>query len=220
MNLQHFNFNNNEIRVIDKNGEPWFIAKDVAEILCISNHRDTVNGYPEKEKDAVGITDSMGRNQNAIIISEAGLYRMIFQSRKKEAEKFKDWVFESVLPAIRKTGEYKKPKKEISDVRKKSIETRNILTDELKERGFNKPAHYIQFTLTQKKGLKINPKKKKVNYNDSELLMTTATEAMTMFHLKQQNLIGYKEIKPVAGDVAKNVWENTQGLIESKGIYF
>jgi len=109
MQLQEFKFNNNNIRVIEKDGEPWFVAKDVAEILDIKNYRDTLTNYPEEEK-GVATTDTLGGKQTVSIISEAGLYRMIFQSRKENAEKFKTWVFSEVLPSIRKTGSYSKPK--------------------------------------------------------------------------------------------------------------
>jgi len=109
MQLQEFKFNENQIRVIEKDGEPWFVARDVAEVLDIKNYRDTLTNYPEEEK-GVATTDTLGGKQTVSIISEAGLYRMIFQSRKENAEKFKTWVFSEVLPQIRKTGSYSKPK--------------------------------------------------------------------------------------------------------------
>jgi anti-repressor protein len=109
MQLQEFKFNDNQIRVIEKDGEPWFVARDVAEVLDIKNYRDTLTNYPEEEK-GVATTDTLGGKQTVSIISEAGLYRMIFQSRKENAEKFKTWVFSEVLPSIRKTGSYSKPK--------------------------------------------------------------------------------------------------------------
>jgi anti-repressor protein len=108
--LRIFQFNSKEIRTVEKNGEPWFVAIDIAKALEISNARDTVNMFPENEKDGVGITDAIGREQQTTVISEAGLYRLIFQSRKPEAEKFKTWVVSEVLPSIRKTGSYERPK--------------------------------------------------------------------------------------------------------------
>lgn len=105
-NLTLFNYGKNQVRVVEIDGNPWFVAKDIAEILEISNHRDTVNSFPVSEKGAVGLTDTIGRQQKTTILSEAGLYRMIFQSRKESSEKFKTWVFSEVLPSIRKTGSY------------------------------------------------------------------------------------------------------------------
>lgn len=107
-NLTQFQFKTKDIRIIEKDGQPWFVASDVCKILEIVNGRDTVKGFPSEEKDAVGITDTIGRTQQMTVISEPGLYRLIFQSRKKEAEEFKTWVVSEVLPQIRKTGSYKR----------------------------------------------------------------------------------------------------------------
>lgn len=103
--LMNFNFTGSDIRVVTKNGEPWFVAKDVANVLGISNVADNIKNYPDKEKDIDSVY-TLGGKQKMATISEAGLYRMIFQSRKPEAERFKDWVFNEVLPSIRKTGHY------------------------------------------------------------------------------------------------------------------
>lgn len=108
--LTQFQFNTKDIRVIERDGQPWFLASDVCKALEIANGRDTVRDFPDEEKDAVGIADTIGRTQQMTVISESGLYRLIFQSRKKESEKFKTWVVNEVLPQIRKTGSYQKPK--------------------------------------------------------------------------------------------------------------
>ena len=109
MQLQEFKFNGNQIRVIEKNGEPWFVAKDVAEVLEIADSNSTIRSYPINEKGQYSMP-TPGGTQFLTLISEAGLYRMIFQSRKENAERFKTWVFSEVLPSIRKTGSYSKPK--------------------------------------------------------------------------------------------------------------
>ena len=93
------------IRVADKNGEPWFVAKDVCEILGVANSRDAVGNLEEDEKGVV-ITDTLGGKQEVSIISESGLYSLIFKSRKPEAKAFSKWVRSEVLPSIRKTGSY------------------------------------------------------------------------------------------------------------------
>ena len=101
-------FENSEfgsIRVADKNGEPWFVAKDVCEILGVANSRDAVGNLEEDEKGVV-ITDTLGGKQEVSIISESGLYSLIFKSRKPEAKAFSKWVRSEVLPSIRKTGSY------------------------------------------------------------------------------------------------------------------
>lgn len=107
---QIFNYQGNQVRIVEINGEPYFVAKDVCEVLEIKNHKDAVSRLKESMKSGVVITDPHGRPQMTKVISEAGLYKLIFQSRKPEAEKFSDWVAEEVLPAIRKTGSYIVPK--------------------------------------------------------------------------------------------------------------
>lgn len=109
--LTIFNFENNDVRTQVINDEPWFVGKDVAEILgyerptkAISDHVD------EEDRDEVPIQDSIGRMQNTPIINESGLYSLVFKSQLPSAKKFKRWVTSEVLPAIRKTGSYKMPK--------------------------------------------------------------------------------------------------------------
>jgi len=105
-NLQLFNFKGYDIRAVEINGEPYFIAKDVAKTLQYSNTANAVNTHvPDKYK---GVTDLMtpGGKQSFVIISEAGLYKLIFQSKMPQAEEFTDWVADEVLPSIRKHGNY------------------------------------------------------------------------------------------------------------------
>lgn len=99
------NYNNKTIRTINKKGDVWFVAKDVCEVLEISNYRDAVEKLDDDEK-GVGVSDTLGGEQSMIIISESGLYSLIFRSNKPEARVFRKWVTAEVLPAIRKTGKY------------------------------------------------------------------------------------------------------------------
>ena len=94
------------IRVQLIKGEPWFVAKDVCDVLEHSNHKMAVKSLDEDEVSTVYLTDSLGRKQETKIVSESGLYALIFQSRKPEAKKFRKWVTAEVLPAIRKKGYY------------------------------------------------------------------------------------------------------------------
>lgn len=102
-------FENNEfgeVRTTVIDDEPYFSLNDVCRILEIKNPSDAKNRL---RKDGVGTTeviDSMGRTQQANFINESNLYKLVFQSRKPEAERFADWVTSEVLPAIRKHGAY------------------------------------------------------------------------------------------------------------------
>lgn len=106
MNIQKFQFETLPLNVIDKAGEPWFIAKEVCEILEISNTSKAVDGLDEDELTKSYIIDSLGRNQEVLIISESGLYTLIIRSNKPKAKEFRKWVTGVVLPSIRKTGGY------------------------------------------------------------------------------------------------------------------
>ena len=95
-----------EIRTIEINGNPMLCRADVCKVLDISNPsqlktRLNIDGITTNE-----IIDNLGRKQNATFINESNLYKVIFQSRKPEAEKFTEWITNEVLPAIRKTGMY------------------------------------------------------------------------------------------------------------------
>jgi prophage antirepressor-like protein len=109
-NLTRFAFQNNQVRVIIIDGQPWFVGSDVCKILGINNFSDAYARLKNYEKqtiksDTIDNADVI-RNPNTIIISEPGLYRLILTSRKPQAEPFQDWVCQEVLPSIRKTGKY------------------------------------------------------------------------------------------------------------------
>jgi prophage antirepressor-like protein len=103
---QIFDFEGNQIRVIiDQQGEPWFVANDVAEVLGYNRTNHATRMLDEDEKEA-HIVGTLGGAQKLAIVNESGLYSLIFGSRKNEAKKFKKWVTSDVLPTIRKTGSY------------------------------------------------------------------------------------------------------------------
>ena len=106
--VQLFNFENHEVRSLLINSEPWFVGKDVAEILSYSNTRKALTDHVDDEDkmDGVTIRDSIGRNQKPVLINESGLYSLVLSSKLPSAKKFKRWVTSEVLPALRKTGQY------------------------------------------------------------------------------------------------------------------
>jgi prophage antirepressor-like protein len=106
MTLQTFHFEGTPVRDVLIDGDPWWVGRDVCQALGIENSSDALGSIPDDEKDGVGITDPIGRAQTAVCVNEPGLYRLIFKSRKPEAERFKRWVLHEVLPQIRKTGGY------------------------------------------------------------------------------------------------------------------
>lgn len=101
-----FNFKNKEVRIKNINNNPYFNLKDVCEILEIKNSRDAISRLNEDGVVITDIIDRLGRNQQANFINESNLYKLIFQSRKAQAEEFTEWVTSEVLPSIRKHGAY------------------------------------------------------------------------------------------------------------------
>ena len=99
-----------DIRAIEIDNEPWFVGKDVAEALGYSNTRDALATHvSDEDKNTVVISDGKRGNPNQTVINESGLYALIFGSKLESAKRFKHWVTSEVLPAIRKTGNYKMP---------------------------------------------------------------------------------------------------------------
>lgn len=109
---QVFNYKDHQVRTFIINGEPWWIAKDVCDILEISNSRDAISRLDNDEKQTiqgkenlVGLTDDPFTT-HLTLVNEPGLYSLIMSSRKPEAKEFKRWITHEVIPQIRKTGAY------------------------------------------------------------------------------------------------------------------
>lgn len=106
--LQIFTYNGSEVRTVQKDGEPWWVLKDVCEVLGIGNSRMTYERLEEDEK-GVSLIDTLGGKQQMQVINESGLYNVILRSDKPEAKPFRKWVTSEVLPTIRKHGAYMTP---------------------------------------------------------------------------------------------------------------
>lgn len=107
--LQTFNFEELPVRTLTVDDEPYFVGKDVANILGYSNTRDALNRHVDNEDKDVVKLDTLGGKQNQTLINESGLYSLIFSSKLDSAKRFKRWVTSEVLPTIRKTGTYQVP---------------------------------------------------------------------------------------------------------------
>ncbi len=107
-NLQIFkNEDFGEVRVVELNKEPWFVATDICKALDIKNVTQAINRLDEDERSMFNI----GRQGETNIVNEYGLYNLILSSRKPEAKKFKRWITHEVIPSIRKHGAYMTPEK-------------------------------------------------------------------------------------------------------------
>ena len=107
--IQIFNYNSTEIRTIQKDGEPWFVLRDVCNVLGLGTPARVAERLDTDEVSQTHITDSMGRQQEMTIINESGLYNVILRSDKPEAKPFRKWVTSEVLPTIRRHGMYATP---------------------------------------------------------------------------------------------------------------
>ncbi|HCV8061522.1 TPA: ORF6C domain-containing protein [Staphylococcus aureus] len=107
--LQTFNFEELPVRTLEVDGEPYFIGKDVADILGYANGRDALSKHVDAEDKLTSQIATAGQNRNVTIINESGLYSLIFSSKLENAKRFKRWVTSEVLPTLRKTGAYQIP---------------------------------------------------------------------------------------------------------------
>ena len=143
--VEVFNFSQEKapIRVQLINSEPWFVATDVCQVLGISNNRDAVSRLDDDEKATSALPTQFGV-KDMWLVSESGLYSLIFQSRKAEAKKFRKWVTSEVLPSIRKKGYYgiKKQATDYIDVRDVPYRVMNYRGGEVRVVEVNGEAWY------------------------------------------------------------------------------
>lgn len=130
--IQLFNFENHEVRSLLLNNEPWFVGKDVADVLGYSNSRKALNDHVDDEDKEVltsrNVTLENIPNRGITVVNESGLYSLILSSKLPSAKKFKRWVTSEVLPALRKTGQYQVKELSGSELMAKAlIEAQSVL---------------------------------------------------------------------------------------------
>ena len=103
---KEFLFNDQQVRTVVRDGEPWFVGKDVADILGYQNGSRDINRHVDDEDKLTERIVLSGQNRNVIVINESGLYSLIVASKLPTAKEFKRWVTSEVLPSIRKHGAY------------------------------------------------------------------------------------------------------------------
>lgn len=206
--VQIFNFENNQVRVIELEGEPWFVGKDVATVLGYKNTRDAMNKHVDTEdKNTVAIHDGITRgNPNQTIINESGLYSLILSSKLPTAKAFKRWVTSEVLPAIRKHGAY------MTDAKAKAIITdKTALADLLQQAADQLKAKDIQ----------IEEMKPKALFADSVASSNTSILIGVLAKIIKQNGVDQLTIKGKQKSLGQNnffKWLRENGyLISRKG---
>lgn len=151
--LQLFNFENNQVRTLLINDEPWFVGKDVAQILGYSNPNKAIRDHVDEEDKLTERFVLSGQNREAIVINESGVYALVFSSKLPSAKKFKHWVTSEVLPQIRKTGSYASPQLTGEELMAKAlIEANSVLARQSKQLEEQKPKVLFADSVIASKG--------------------------------------------------------------------
>lgn len=106
-----FEYQGQQVRTIIRSGEPWWVLKDVCDILSLGSPHKVAERLDEDDRNQIPLIDSIGRSQQTTIVNESGLYDVILRSDKPEAKVFKKWITHEVIPAIRKHGAYLTPER-------------------------------------------------------------------------------------------------------------
>lgn len=199
------------VRVIEREGEPWFVAADVCRALEIGNSRMATDRLDEDEKAAVSLTDTSSngvvQQREMTIINESGLYTLVLGSRKPEAKAFKRWITHEVIPSIRKHGEYKLQSHR-RQMRIAGITIRRSLTDAIKLSGEDERMHgnvfstYTNLVYKMALGKTTKQLKKEYGHNHPREVMTAeelekvaAIERVVVDMLMLG--LNYQQIKPL-----------------------
>lgn len=222
--LQTFKFKNDEVRTVLINDEPYFVGKDVADVLGYSNARDALAKHVDDEdRDTVAFRDGTSGNPNLSVINESGLYSLIIASKLPEAKKFKRWVTSEVLPAIRKTGRYQVPSDPMEALRlmfeaqtqsNKKIEVINRKIADLEENVPLNPGEYnlVSKKITQRiqvikreRGMELNKKQNSELYKALNKEIAMISGVYTRSQLRQKHL---KEVLEFVRD-----WEPSKATL-------
>jgi anti-repressor protein len=155
--VQLFNFENHEVRSLLLNNEPWFVGKDVAEVLGYKNTKDALVKHVDSEDKEIlksqNATFENIPNRGITVVNESGLYSLILSSKLPSAKKFKRWVTSEVLPALRKTGQYQVKELSGSELMARAlIEAQNVLAAKDKQIEEMKPKALFADAVSASKG--------------------------------------------------------------------
>ena len=223
---------NKLVRTMNVSGEPWFVLKDVCDVLGLSTPARVAERLDSDEVSQAHLIDSMGRSQEMTIISESGLYNVILRSDKPEAKPFRKWVTAVVLPSIRKTGGYIAGQEELSPqelMAKALLVAQKTLTD--RDARIKEPTAQNQI---------MQPKAEYFDELVARNLLTNFRETAKELGIKEKDFIGWlldhkyvyrdqkNKLMPYAaknnglfevkeGKGRHNDWAGTQTLITPKG---
>ncbi len=200
--LQIFNYEGNVVRTMEIHGEPWFVGKDVAEVLGYSNSRKAIADHVDDEDKGVTKRDTLGGMQELVVINESGLYALILSSHLPGVKQFKRWVTSEVLPSIRKRGIYATPVTIDSILNDPDLGIR--LLTELKEEREKRAVLETTVAVQNQQIAEMNPK---ATYYDTVLQckdLVTITRIAKDFRLSGQALnkiLARKKVQFKQGDM-------------------
>ena len=218
--LQLFKFENKRIRSLCIDGEPWFVGKDVAEILGYSKPANALTRHVDDEDKMMGvqnvtpyIVDTQGRKQYPTLINESGLYSLILSSKLPSAKEFKHWIMSEVLPQIRKTGKYAPKPLSREELLAKAVLEADTMIKEQKELIEQKTKEL------EEKNNKLEEQKPKVIFAESVVASDSAILVRELAHLIKQNGFEIGEKRLYAwmrerGFICKGSCEPTQRALE------
>lgn len=229
-----------EIRTVEIGSEPWFVGKDVAEVLGYAKPLNALSTHIDEDDSLKqGLTDSMGRTQETILINESGLYSLILSSKLPNAKVFKKWVTSEVLPSIRKHGGYISGQAEMSpeelmakalQVAKKTLEEREarigVLAAEnsaltVEKQILQPKADYFDELVDRNLLTNFRETAKQINVKQKDFV-NFLLEKKYVYRDKRGKLMPYAdrnkglfEVKECFNE--KTQWSGTQTLITPKG---
>ena len=215
--LQVFNFEKRDVRVVMKDGDPWWVAKDVCDVLELSNPSEALKGLDDDERGSLRIsegTSPAGGNPNMNVITESGLYALIMRSNKPEAKRFRKWVTSEVLPALRKTGSYG-IKSNPDEGKRLEIARQRIA---LQEKNANARLAKIMQRMVEHPAYELTKESKQILAHEITHL-TTGREHLAMLPDAGTRFYSAKQIGDVAGVSNRRVMKlaREMGLIAPEG---
>lgn len=211
--LQVFDFEQKSVRVVMKGSEPWWVAKDVADILEFRDAANAIRLLDEDEKGTQKVS-TPGGEQEMSVINESGLYTLIMRSNKPEAKRFRKWVTSEVLPTIRKTGSYS-VKKDPDEERKLEIARQRIA---LQEKNANARLAKIMQRMVEHPAYELTKESKQILAHEITHL-TTGREHLAMLPDAGIRFYSAKQVGDVAGVSNRRVMKlaREMGLIAPEG---
>ncbi|WP_206460392.1 ORF6C domain-containing protein [Anaerovorax sp. IOR16] len=206
-----------QVRTLEEDGKPLFCGSDVAKALGYAKPHNAVNAHCKGATLKQGIIDSLGREQAVNFITEGDLYRLIVNSKLPTAEKFESWVFDEVLPSVRKQGSYKIPQTKREEVAlflgalEEQDEKIEAVNEDLQKFKTEMPIFGVECdritNAVKTKGVACMGGKKSGAYNDKSLRGRVYSD---IYHqLKREfDVTSYKAIKRNQADVAINIIRN------------